>query len=645
MQSGYGASEIYHHHHQHFMAGDCNCLSSSAPSSAFSLSNPQKQNHPLLPYDHPHQYQYQHQHQHQHQHIAVTHQLFQHPHHFQAFQQAQRLHHSEPGVDTVGDCDTPRLPFFTVNFKLGLNENNGSREAVSNEEEKEYGFFRGNEQHFPEGRPNSLVMPPHCLRPQEDSAIKEPLWKPLSAELFNGNKYSKFSEQVNGNHQGKGLGKKYRHFGELEAIYGPAGIGETNQTGSASVLTAEDSPSNAGLQMPFDHHHNLNVTAAGASTDLIGVYHGSETSTGEEASLRKSRKRKRKRKIRDRLGSMGKFFERIVKQLMDHQEGLHRQFLGVIGKMEQQRIKREEAWRCEETAKYNREAIARAHEQALASCRETAIVSCLEKITGQSINFPSRKIQLDLQPQIPKESIEELRHNNTNSIGTSNNTNSRWPKAEVEALIRVRSSLELRFQEPGLKGPLWEEISSLMASIGYIRSAKRCKEKWENINKYFRKTKESAKKRSQMSKTCPYFEQLDQLYSRSLFTGSSSTSASYCSRLSVANDAGVQMRGNSELLEAIIVGNDDIGITQNSPIENFQVAEMGPLRLDFDGIVHEEMNVQHGTNEKQEYRGDEMDEGEDLEDNEEDDDNEEEVEEEGEESGDGDGGGGGGGGD
>ena len=32
-----------------------------------------------------------------------------------------------------------------------------------------------------------------------------------------------------------------------------------------------------------------------------------------------------------------------------------------------------------------------------------------------------------------------------------------------------------------------------MATAGYRRSAKRCKEKWENINKYFRKAKESGK--------------------------------------------------------------------------------------------------------------------------------------------------------
>eukprot|EP00262_Sarcandra_glabra_P011721 TRINITY_DN2879_c0_g2_i2.p1 TRINITY_DN2879_c0_g2~~TRINITY_DN2879_c0_g2_i2.p1 ORF type:complete len:183 (-),score=42.03 TRINITY_DN2879_c0_g2_i2:96-644(-) len=51
-----------------------------------------------------------------------------------------------------------------------------------------------------------------------------------------------------------------------------------------------------------------------------------------------------------------------------------------------------------------------------------------------------------------------------------------------------------------------------MKQMGYFRSAKRCKEKWENINKYFKKVKESNKKRPEDAKTCPYFHQLEALY-------------------------------------------------------------------------------------------------------------------------------------
>ena len=91
-------------------------------------------------------------------------------------------------------------------------------------------------------------------------------------------------------------------------------------------------------------------------------------------------------------------------------------------------------------------------------------------------------------------------------------SSSRWPKVEVEALIRLRTNLDCKYQDNGPKGPLWEEISARMRKIGYNRNAKRCKEKWENINKYFKKVKESKKKRPEDSKTCPYFHQLDALY-------------------------------------------------------------------------------------------------------------------------------------
>ncbi|KAF2304277.1 hypothetical protein GH714_029219 [Hevea brasiliensis] len=209
---------------------------------------------------------------------------------------------------------------------------------------------------------------------------------------------------------------------------------------------------------------------------------------------------------------------------MDHQEILHRNFLEVIERMDKERTKREEAWRCQEAEKYNREAVSRAHEQALASRREAQIVSYVEKITGQSIDLPARKTPLLLQPEIPEEPTKRLTPIITDS-------HSRWPEAEVEALIQVRSSVETKFQEPGLKGPLWEEVSSLMASMGYQRSAKRCKEKWENINKYFRKAKESTKKRSQQSKTCSYFDQLDQLYSRTFINSPFNNSSSNGLRL------------------------------------------------------------------------------------------------------------------
>ncbi|XP_028790276.1 trihelix transcription factor GTL2 [Neltuma alba] len=91
----------------------------------------------------------------------------------------------------------------------------------------------------------------------------------------------------------------------------------------------------------------------------------------------------------------------------------------------------------------------------------------------------------------------------------------RWPREEVLALINLRCSLNnnnINEDKEGIKAPLWERISQGMSDMGYKRSAKRCKEKWENINKYFRKTRDINKKRSRDSRTCPYFHLLATLY-------------------------------------------------------------------------------------------------------------------------------------
>lgn len=98
----------------------------------------------------------------------------------------------------------------------------------------------------------------------------------------------------------------------------------------------------------------------------------------------------------------------------------------------------------------------------------------------------------------------------------------RWPRDEVLALINLRCNLYNSGDQSdkdhqgncAAKAPLWERISQGMSELGYKRSAKRCKEKWENINKYFRKTKDVNKKRSVDSRTCPYFHRLSTLYGK-----------------------------------------------------------------------------------------------------------------------------------
>ncbi|KAL5214100.1 hypothetical protein ABZP36_003252 [Zizania latifolia] len=282
------------------------------------------------------------------------------------------------------------------------------------------------------------------------------------------------------------------------------------------------------------------------------------------------------------------FFEGLIKQVVDRQEEMQRRFLETMEKREAERTAREEAWRRQEVARLNREQDQLAQERAAAASRDAAIIAFLQRIGGQSVQQPPvatvlpmpTPVQLQtpppakqparqhqpqstppqapipaapLQQQPPQPQHKETAHHEAvtprSAPPTSGSSlellpaaeqhvesglgggeggsasSSRWPKTEVHALIQIRMELDMRYQETGPKGPLWEEISVGMRRLGYNRSSKRCKEKWENINKYFKKVKESNKKRVEDSKTCPYFHQLDAIYRRKHLAGGGGASA------------------------------------------------------------------------------------------------------------------------
>ncbi|OIW06592.1 hypothetical protein TanjilG_03986 [Lupinus angustifolius] len=290
--------------------------------------------------------------------------------------------------------------------------------------------------------------------------------------------------------------------------------------------------------------------------DLLSNSSISSSSTSSDEIL--DGRRKRKRKWED-------FFNRLMKNVMEKQVEQQRTFLEAIEKREHERMVREEAWRVQEIQRINKEREILAQERSTAAAKDAAVMAFLQKLAekqnfGQALNnnisIPPQpqqqqsqlqpqvvaqpiappaptiaptlvqpQIQLIVQPgpplqpvvppppppqqQVTNTEIVRVDNNGENMIGASS---SRWPKVEIEALIKLRTELDMKYQENTPKGPLWEEISSSMRKLGYNRNAKRCKEKWENINKYFKKVKESNKKRSEDSKTCPYYQQLEALY-------------------------------------------------------------------------------------------------------------------------------------
>ncbi|XWS56847.1 hypothetical protein CRYUN_Cryun09bG0120500 [Craigia yunnanensis] len=98
------------------------------------------------------------------------------------------------------------------------------------------------------------------------------------------------------------------------------------------------------------------------------------------------------------------------------------------------------------------------------------------------------------------------------SLGNVDGGNSRWPRQETLTLLEIRSRFDSKFKEANQKGPLWDEVSRIMGEEhGYQRSGKKCREKFENLYKYYKKTKEGKAGR-QDGKNYRFFRQLEALY-------------------------------------------------------------------------------------------------------------------------------------
>ncbi|XP_071728598.1 trihelix transcription factor PTL-like [Rutidosis leptorrhynchoides] len=102
----------------------------------------------------------------------------------------------------------------------------------------------------------------------------------------------------------------------------------------------------------------------------------------------------------------------------------------------------------------------------------------------------------------------------TNNYAQSTTT-IRWPRQETLTLLEIRSRLDHCFKEAtssNHKAPLWDEISRIMNDeYGYQRSGRKCKEKFENLYKYYKKTKEGKVGKND-GKHYRFFRQLDALF-------------------------------------------------------------------------------------------------------------------------------------
>lgn len=389
------------------------------------------------------------------------------------------------------------------------------------------------------------------IRSEMDSKFREathkgPLWDEVSRALAEHgyqrsskkcrekfeNLYKYYKKTKEGK-AGRQDGKHYRFFSQLEALYG------------GTTIDAADSCFGVTTRTNLTESPGLDFNGDGASQKYADTHHNSEgfslssdSSSDDEYShdIQENHIISRgKRKRKSWKSKMKMYFDAQMKKFMDRQEAWLEKVLDTLEQREQERVSREEAWRRQEAARLEREHQLWSNERARAATCDAAFISALQKITGQNLQLPEI---FTLPP--PQNSMNPEAQDQQDLVNREKETydpnNKRWPKPEIMSLIRLRTNMERRFQEAGAKGPLWEEIASNMSRLGYDRSAKRCKEKWENINKYFRKAKDSNRKRPENSKTCPYFQQLDSLYRQGALGfsngGSSTTATSTSTKLS-----------------------------------------------------------------------------------------------------------------
>lgn len=386
-----------------------------------------------------------------------------------------------------------------------------------------------------------------------DSNLKSPLWDEISrkmAELgYNRNakkcreKFEniyKYHKRTKDGRSGRQNGKNYRFFEQLELLDSqslfsspPPNHIQINRMETITSMPVPMpmpmtmiKPATSGCQ---DFRMDPSRTR-GFNTEFMSTSTSTTSSSGKDSDGSVKKKRK-----------LAGYFGKLMKEVLDKQEDLQNKFLEAIEKCEKDRIARDEAWKMQEMARLKKEQEALAHERAISAAKDAAVIAFLQKISDQTVQV---QLPMDL-PQVSQRRTEERESESVKTVGSQENvlqqdnekaenmleknidkqetdsagensfqtSSSRWPKAEVEALIRLRTNVDSQYQDNGSsKGPLWEDISSGMKTLGYDRNAKRCKEKWENINKYYRRVKESQKKRPEDSKTCPYFHQLDSIY-------------------------------------------------------------------------------------------------------------------------------------
>lgn len=213
---------------------------------------------------------------------------------------------------------------------------------------------------------------------------------------------------------------------------------------------------------------------------------------------------------RVKMPELKELLQNLISQVMQKQEQYHKQMIDILEKREKARISLEEAWKKQETerAKVDEE------ERKQEMLRSMALISFIEKLSYQDI-------ETLYSSDSSNRGDEGTGTQNHNCLKDGSN-NKRWPKTEIQSLIIVRVAVEQKFLVKGAKGSGWKEVAATLSTMGYNRSPEKCREKWENIKKYYRRTTMEGGKKRQRS--LPYFEELDLIYKKGFLSHGNASS-------------------------------------------------------------------------------------------------------------------------
>ncbi|XP_031273890.1 trihelix transcription factor PTL [Pistacia vera] len=352
------------------------------------------------------------------------------------------------------------------------------------------------------------------IRSRLDSKFKEanqkgPLWDEVSRIMSEEHGYQrsgkkcrekfenlyKYYKKTKEGKAGRQDGKNYRFFRQLEALYGDTSnsvsVPETHLVGtSLRFHSGTNTCTNQANQELFHSHQKLcdSLSLSNSSEFNSSSSDDNDLSTMENDSTEKRRKKRGGRSWKMKIKE---FIDFQMRKLMERQESWLEKLTTTLEQKEQERILRDEDWRRQEEARIDREHKFWAKERAWIEARDSALMEALQNLTGKELIKTSSPEEL-MASQIQKQS------ENRNENG-SQEVSDNWEESEITRLIQLRTSMEERFQQSGCSEEImWEEIADRMV-CGYDRSGLMCKEKWDNINNYMKKTN---KKRKENSRSC-----------------------------------------------------------------------------------------------------------------------------------------------